>query len=522
MLQTKKITKFTLIFLSSLLLSQISSINSKVYARDESINPNILFIAVDDMNDWIGPLGGLSITKTPNLDKLANQSVVFTNAHCASPACAPSRLSIMTGVQPSKTDIMQNVWYDGPKWREIPLLKNIETIEQFFQNRGYTTLAGGKIYHTLAPPWTTINQADPSGWDFYFPSVHIPIPYQIRAEDDVIRPKHFRGDRHEWFTWGPIDIPDEKMADYQVVDWAKYQLGLKHEKPFYLACGIFRPHMPWEVPQKYFDMYPLESIPDLSIRENDLEDAFDHGRRQWHKFVLENEQWKKVIQAYLASVSFTDAQIGRLVEALETSAYAENTIVVLWADHGMHIGEKENWEKFTLWEESTRVPLFIKAPGVTVPGTKCNQPVSLLDIYPTLTELAGYNIPSHCDGTSLLPQLMNPLTPREYSALTSFRFNGKKSNVGHSLRSNRYRYIFYTHMGLEELYDHEADPNEYTNIAYDNKNKKVIDEFRSELMQRIDGITLSEIERKPDGFKIKDNKIRSEQFIPIEQLNLLE
>ena len=214
----------------------------------------------------------------PSMIYNERMGITFKNAHTACPAYAPSRLSIMTGIQPSRSDVMQNTWYDGPRWREIPVLENIETIEQFFKNRGYKTLAGGKFYHTHAPPWLTIIQADPNNWDFYFPSAYIPIPYQIRAEENVIRPEYFRGKRLEWFTWGPIDISDQKMADYQVVDWAQYELDQKHDRPVYLACGIFRPHMPWEVLRKYFDMFPLEDIPDLVIQKNDL--AYDRKYRK--------------------------------------------------------------------------------------------------------------------------------------------------------------------------------------------------------------------------------------------------
>lgn len=506
------------------IISAVSCTAGSRYSTDKKPgSPNILFISIDDLNDWVGPLGGLSIVKTPNIDKLAKQGVTFTNAHCASPACAPSRLSIMTGVQPSKTDVMQNTWYDGPEWREIPILGKIETIEEFFKNRGYKTLAGGKIYHTLSPPWQTINQAEAENWDFYFPSVHIPIPYQIRAEESVIFPPHFRGRRHPWFTWGPISIPDEKMADHHVVDWARYELNQKHEKPFFIACGIFRPHMPWEVPQKYFDMYPIDEIPDLAIRENDLEDAYDAGRRSWHKFVLENKQWKHVIQAYLASVTFADSQVGRLLEGLQNSAYAENTIIVLWSDQGMHIGEKEHWEKFSLWEESTRVPLIIKAPGITKPGTRCSEPVSLLDIYPTLADLAGYEVPLHCDGKSLLPQLRDVSNPTGLSALTSFRFPGAGGQkVGHTLRSNRYRYIYYEDNSLEELYDHQNDPNEFYNMAYDPKYLRIKDDFRKELVKRVSRVSLVDIEKQPVGYTIKNNKVRSDRFIPIELLKLEE
>ncbi|MCZ6674602.1 MAG: sulfatase [Verrucomicrobia bacterium] len=480
--------------------------------------PNILFIAVDDMNDWIGPLGGLHIAKTPNLDRLAAESTTFANAHCASPACASSRLANMTGVQPSKSGVMKNVWYDGPQWRKIPILKNIETVEQFFKNRGYETLAGGKIYHSLAPPWLTSNQADPAGWDFYYPSVSVPMPHQISAPEEVINPPGWKGGRLKWFTWGPIQAPDEKMADHQTVGWASYELKRKREKPLYLACGIFRPHMPWEVPQKYFDLYPLDEIPDLEVLENDLEDALIHTRRGWHKFVLENKQWKKVIQAYLASISFADAQVGRLLDALEDSGKANETIVVLWSDHGMHIGEKENWEKFTLWEESTHVPFFVKAPGIGKAGTVVTEPVSLLDVYPTLVDLAGYDVPEHCDGVSVVPLLEDPKATRDRSALTSFTFPGEKD--GHSLRGNRYRYIFYEWNGLEELYDHDKDPNEYTNLAYDPNYSGVVGRFRIELGARVSQVSLQDIEQAPAGYTVSNGRILADEFVPMAQVPL--
>ena len=282
------------------------------------------------------------------------------------------------------------------------------------------------------------------------------------------------------------------------------------------------PKFSWEVPRKYFDMYPLEDIPDLVIQKNDLEDAYDHGRRQWHKFVLENQQWKKVIQAYLASVSFADAQIGRLLEGLKELEYAENTIIVLWADHVMHIGEKENWEKFTLWEESTRVPLMFVAPGISKPGSKCNQPVSLLDIYPTLADLAGFQPPSHCDGNSLMPQFKDVSIPTNHSALTSFEFAGDRYR--HSLRNNRYRHIYNEDNSLEELYDHQTDPNEFNNLAYNKKYQKTIEEFRKELIQHVnrEHVSMTDIEKDPVGYTIKDNKVSSDSFIPMEELRLDE
>lgn len=480
--------------------------------------PNILFIAVDDMNDWVGPLGGLDIAKTPGLDRLAAEGVTFTNAHCASPACASSRLANMTGVQPSKSGVMKNVWYDGPQWRKIPLLSKIETVEQFFRNRGYETLAGGKIYHSLAPPWLTSNHADPDGWDFYYPSISVPMAHQISAPEEVINPEHFTGWRHRWFTWGPIQAKDEKMIDHQLVDWVEYELNRPREHPVYLACGIFRPHMPWEVPQKYFDLYPSEEIPDLVIQSDDLNDAFLHNRRNWHKFVLENKQWKQVIQAYLASVSFADAQIMRLLDALEASGKADNTIVVLWSDHGMHIGEKENWEKFTLWEESTRVPFLLKVPGISNPGTSISEPVSLLDIYPTLVELTGFDVPVHCDGQSVVPLMKDPGAKRRHCALTSFEFPG--GEIGHSLRGVQYRYIFYEDSSFEELYDHKKDPHEHANIAYDPRYTGIVESMRDELVLRTERFNLADIRKDPIGYRIENGRIKAESYIPLSDVLL--
>ena len=307
--------------------------------------PNILFIAVDDLNDWVGFLNGhpeLNI-KTPNLDRLAAKSMIFTNAHTPAPACAPTRAAILTGVHHTRSGAENVYWGDGPKWREFEALKDVETIEQFFKNRGYKTLGGGKIYHSQAPPWAPTSQVEPQNWDFYYPSAYISHPYQIRAPDEVIFPPE---DNHEnrpgggWWTWGPIPVPDEKMADFHVVDWASYELSQKHEKPFFIAAGVWKPHDPWEVPQKYFDMYPLEDIVLPECKEDDLEDAFDHGRRWIHKWVIDNDEWKKVVQSYAAAISFSDAMLGRLIDAFEQSDYVDNTILVLWSDHGMHMGEK--------------------------------------------------------------------------------------------------------------------------------------------------------------------------------------
>ncbi len=494
----------------------------QIHAQTDGGKPNILFIAVDDLNDWVGFLGGHTGMKihTPNLDRLAASSLVFTNAHTPAPACAPTRAAILTGVHHTRSGAENVYWGDEPKWRDFEALKNVETMEQFFKNRGYKTLGGGKIYHSQAPPWAPTSQVEPANWDFYYPSAYISHPYQIRAPHEVIFPPD---DNHEnrpgggWWTWGPIPVPDEKMADFHVVEWAGYELKQKHEKPFFLAAGVWKPHDPWEVPQKYFDMYPIEEIVLPECKSDDLEDAFDHGRRWIHKWVIDNDEWEKVVQSYAAAISFADAMVGRLIEAFEKSAYSENTILVLWSDHGMHMGEKENIEKFTLWEKSTRVPLIIKVPGLTQPGSRCDQPVSLMDLYPTLVELAGFEAPPHLDGHSLVPQIKDPATITQ-PVVTSYLFSwADKKVIGHAVRSLRYRYIVYPEINLEELYDHQDDPNEWNNIAYKEGNKNIIQQHREELLKLLTDITWKE--GNPEGYTIgPDGTVSKTNYLKLEDL----
>ena len=236
-------------------------------------------------------------------------------------------------------------------------------------------------------------------------------------------------------------------------------------------------------------MYPLENIVLPDCKEDDLTDALDHGRQWIHHWVIDNKQWEKVIQAYAASISFADAMVGHLLDAFERSDYVNSTIVVLWSDHGMHMGEKENIEKFTLWEKSTRVPLIISVPGLTQAGSKCKQPVSLMDLYPTLVELTGFDLPAHLDGQSLLPQIKDPNAPTS-PVISSYRFTWRDQAItGHAVRSLRYRYIYYPEINLEELYDHENDPNEWHNIAYKEGNKEIITEHREVLLDILPQLT---------------------------------
>jgi len=438
-----------------------------VINADAAEKPNVLFIAIDDLNDYISPLDNHPGVKTPNFERLAKRSMNFTNAHCAAPACHPSRVAVMTGVHPVRSGIYRNLFgAHGPRWRdESPVLKDAVVMSKHFRDNGYRAVGGGKIFHTLQ--WTKgDSQNDPEAWDDYFIDALDPIssiwprPELVPDAKKGIGPGRPLG--YQLFGAAPLDVPDEETGDHIVADWAIGELATPQEKPLFLAVGLFRPHIPWEVPQKWFDMYPPEDIKLPAHLVDDLKDAHSHGREGWHQWVTDNKQWEHFMRGYLASISYVDHQLGRILDALNASPMKDNTIVVLWTDHGFHIGEKENWEKFALWDQTTHVPVFIHAPGVSKDGEKTDQPATLTDLYPTLCELTGISIPEQCDGKSLVPQLKDPTTPRE-PALTSYAFTAKAA-ASHALCDSRYRYIKYDD-GTEELYDLEKDPNEFTNIA---------------------------------------------------------
>ena len=426
--------------------------------------PNVLFIAIDDLNDWTGKLGGHPQARTPNLDRLADQSVWFRRAYCAAPACNPSRAALLTGIAPHRS----GVYFNSQPWRSA--LPDVVTLPALFKEAGYEVLGAGKIFHGPFP--------DPDAWHAYFPS-----PRKTRPADPLPSNRPLNGiPRTAHFDWGPLDVPDEAMGDYKVVEWVCEQLRRGHERPFFLACGLYRPHLPWYVPRPYFDAFPLDKVQLPKVLPTDLDDIPAGGmklvRRRDHRLILQYKQWHQAVRGYLASVAFADAMVGRVLDALRASPYADNTIVVLWSDHGWHHGQKEHWRKFALWEQTTRVPLMIRVPaghpllpGGTPAGKTCDRTVSLLDLYPTLVELCGLPWPKHrLDGRSLLPLLRNPDAPWHRPALTTYGFQN------HSIRTERWRYIRYAD-GSEELYDHSKDPLEWHNLADDEQYRRIKEEL---------------------------------------------
>ena len=455
----------------------ILSFASSAGAVAQGEPPNVLFLAVDDMKDWVNCLGGYEGTvHTPNIDRLASRGMLFTNAHCPSPKCAPSRAAIMTGLRPSTTGL-----YDNGHWW-LPNLPDVVTIPAHFRSHGYRVTGAGKIFHHTA------GNHPPNQWDDFlrltfrndpwFRGVKLNYPWSTSGPT----PEGFpfggvAGLGHE-NDWGSLGIPEADYDDSKSVDYAVDALKQHLPGPFFLACGIFRPHLPWYVPRQYFDRYKLEDVLLPKVKENDLEDVppegreFAQARRSDFQTILKADKYRQAVRAYLASITFADAQIGRVLDALDAGPYAGNTVIVLWSDHGWHLGEKNHWHKTTLWEEATRVPLIIRVPGY--PPGRCAAPVNLIDLYPTLIELCGLASIAKHDGVSLVPLLKNPTALWERPSITQF----KRGNA--AVRSRRYRYIRYRDGG-EELYDHQMDPYEWDNLANDPKHKRIKAELAAAL-----------------------------------------
>jgi len=419
-----------------LLCFSIGMLNATFAIASEK--PNVLFIAIDDLNHWVGHLNRNAQTQTPNIDRLASQGVTFTKAYCTAPACNPSRASLMSGLRPSTTGCYLNEqdWRGG--------IAEEKLLNTRFGRSGYRVYGAGKIYH---------GAGDRGGeWTDYFNGYAKTRPHPDAKSRGVGTIRFY-----------PLANRDEEMPDYKVVSYGLEKLKEDDDSPFFLAIGLVKPHMPFSVPKKWFDMFPLDSIQLPPHREDDLDDIPPAGvemaqRNGDHARIVKSGRWKEAVQAYLATIAFCDAQVGRLLNGLENSPHRDNTIVVLWSDHGWSLGEKSHWRKFALWEEPTRTVFVCKVPGVTQPGGVCQSPVDYSCIYPTLCDLADLPIPEHLDGRSIVPLLKDPATEWTTPAITT------QDRKNHAVRSERWRYIRYEN-GDEELYDTTVDPLEYKNLA---------------------------------------------------------
>jgi len=419
----------------------ISSLQRPARGAKPPKQMNVLFLIVDDLNTWLltDPNRYTGKVIAPNIRRLAQEGVLFHNAYTASPLCVPSRTAFLSGVAPWKSGVYQN----QASVEESQALKGAASMFKTFQDNGYFTARLGKVSH---------------GYDIGVKcDVHMK---HSRTPRPPGAPLNTIGGRTER-DWGPTHLDESVMSDTRLADKTIELLQQRHDKPFFIACGLFHPHYPWYAPRKYFDMYPLDEIKLPPVKDNDLSDTPVPARKlvktPWDQKVKSSGQVKKAIQGYLASVSFSDANMGRVLEALKKSPYRDNTMVVLLSDHGFHLGEKQQWTKGTLWEEATDSVLMFRVPGLTKPGQVCRRPVSLLDIYPTLVDVMGFGKLDHLDGRTLLPQLKDPKAPRAEPAIMALS--------GHiSVRTEDFRYTRYTD-GSTELYDRRKDPNEWVNQA---------------------------------------------------------
>lgn len=431
--------------------------------------PNILFIAVDDLNNMISPIDNFSNVKTPNFDRLAAMGVTFTNAHVQAPLCGPSRASIMTGLRPSTTGLYGMTPDNKIRRPDNPATKNITFLPEYFKDNGYHTMGIGKLFHIHAPN----NVFDESGGRVKGFGPYPKKRFKWNGFGKGIKGTHGRTST----DWGAFPENDTLMPDHQSVNWVAERLKRNYDKPFFMGLGFLRVHVPLYVPQKWFDLYPIEAIETPPYKSDDLNDIPNVGMQindlpmmpstEWAK---ESGEWKKIVQAYLACVSYVDYELGRVLDALESSAYADNTVIVLWSDHGYRLGEKGTFAKHALWETATKAPLMFAGPNLPK-GKRISAPVEMLSIYPTLLELSGLPAYDRNEGKSLVAMMNNDEGINKAYALTTFGMNN------HAIAKDGFRYIQYED-GTQEFYDHSIDANEWNNEVNNSKYANKIEEFK--------------------------------------------
>ncbi|MBD3675819.1 MAG: sulfatase [Planctomycetaceae bacterium] len=464
---------FLLILLPLILGSQTSS---SLAAEDKL---NVLFIAVDDLGNVLDrdrPAG----IKTPHLDELKERGVFFQRAYCQIPLCNPSRASVMTGKRPDAT----TVWDLDRHFRDqIP---DAVTLSQQFRQRDYQVARVGKIYHYNVPKGIgTDGLDDKPSWD----KVINPKGRDVAEEALITNPTPWKPVSAA-MSWLEADGTDEEQTDGMIATEAIGLLKEFQEQPFFLAVGFFRPHTPYVAPKKYFEMHPLEEIRLEEVPQGDRDDipaaAIPHNIPK-PDYGLETEILKNSLQAYYASVSFVDAQVGRVVAELDRLNLSDNTVIVFWSDHGYHLGEHHLWQKRTLYDESARAPVIIAAPGLDTAGTTCNRVVEFIDIYPTVTDLVFGTVPKDIDGRSLKPLLDDPQQKWRHPAFTQILRPGDgKPVMGSAITLGRYRYVEWNGGSAgRELFDHRTDPRELTNLVDSPDHQQIIHRLQKRLHENI-------------------------------------
>ncbi|WP_164975186.1 sulfatase [Lutibacter sp. HS1-25] len=476
------------IFIFLFVLAQISYCQSK---NQKNVLPakktNIVFIAIDDMNTWISAMGGQA--KTPNIDKLASEGKLFANAHCVVPACNPSRVAILTGLRPETTGQFTN----PGNFRDKPGNADLVTLPKYLKDLGYESIGIGKIFHKQAGKGEIADpQSDPQSWSFQYKN-DIGTKGHQALLDENNQAKWLEGamykegmdiEKPEYLTkfgvWGVTPEKKEETADWENAAYSAEYLSQAHEKPFFLSVGFMRPHSPQIAPQEFFDMYPLENVVIPELPEDDMDDIPQIAKRNFTSEFVEQvkakNQIQKATQGYLASMSFVDACVGKVLEGIENGPNKDNTIIVLWSDHGWQLAHKNRWEKFSLWTQSTHAPLVIKYPNMKNRGITSNQAVSLLDLFPTVLDLSGIEKPDFLEGTSLKPLLEDTNYVREEPILITY----EEGNI--SAHKNEWNLIQYVN-GEEEFYNNLKDPHEFNNIINEAGNEEIKNELRASILE---------------------------------------
>jgi Arylsulfatase A and related enzymes len=454
-----------------------------VYGQDKT-RPNVLFIVVDDLRPELGCYGN-PIVKSPNIDRLAATGTVFLNAYCQQAVCAASRSSVLTGLRPNTT----KVW--GQKLHFRTTIPDVVTLPQYFKLHGYFSQCIGKIYHD--PQWAQ----DSLSWSA--PEI---LAITGRAGKYALPINNNRRGSEKANASESADVPDNRYIDGQVADAAVAFINEKRNQPFFLAVGFRRPHLPFSAPKKYWDMYDRNKIP-LPENSKAPAGAPDFALHDWRELrgyrdiaktgELDPEKTRELIHGYYAAISYTDAQIGRVLEALQRSGKYDNTLIVVWADHGFHLGEQQVWGKATNYELAACVPLLIKLPGVTK-GHTTTSLVELVDLYPTLVDLCELPEAPNQEGISLKPLLNDPRIQLKDAAFSQYQrpinYKGLPRFMGYSIRTKRFRYIEWQdfqsgEIVAAELYDHEKDTGETTNLAGAAAYASVVDQLSRMVQNRI-------------------------------------
>jgi iduronate 2-sulfatase len=445
-------------------LTQLNPINAE---EPKPPRLNVLFVISDDLRNQLGCYGD-PVVKSPNLDRLAAKGVRFDRAYCQYPVCNPSRTSVLTGLRPDTTRILGNTTQFR---KELP---DVVTLPELFRKNGYFTASLGKVFHRgQKVDDVRADMDDPRSWNMakYF------VPTEKGKQGEG---RNLTDGKLEWCRWLAAEGDDEDQADGQIAAEAVKLLRQERKEPFFLAVGFHRPHDPFVAPRKYYDPYPLDKMPLWTApkeRTPDVPLAIPKGF-DFSKFT--DPERREFVRSYFAGVTFMDAQLGKVLDELDRQKLWESTVVIFWGDHGYHLGERDWWNKSTLFELSCRAPLFAYAPGMKTTGKSSSRLVEFVDMYPTICELCGIHPPDGLEGTSFRPLLDEPERAWKKAAFTQVQ-RGK--TAGRSLRTERYRYTEWGDGGRQgiELYDHTSDPGEYKNLVEDPAHSKTAAELKEVL-----------------------------------------